>query len=380
MMKKVLYGTTALVAASMLTAGAASAAEKIKLSVGGYYQSVFAVSDSDDLVTVTGTGTTAVTTRTSYQPAKFEQEGEIHFKGETTLDNGLTVGVQVQLEAFSTGDQIDEHFVYLEGGWGRLVVGAENGAAYLAGGSWAASAIVGHGVDSPNFSHHPSTGSASTTTQITTSGDANKITYYTPRLGGFQLGVSYTPDVGGDIGGGGAGRLFAPLIEDNGLEDVIEVGANYSGTFGGVDLGINAGYLTGDAAPNGLVGNVTDPDEWRVGANIGFGGFNLGANYNQQDVNTVVASTANREDESTAFSVGLSYGTGPWTVAAGYLHSELERGVGVSDDELDVYEFGGSYALGPGVTISAGIQYYETETAGLDTETVAGVVALGLGF
>ena len=53
-MKKVLYGTTALVAASMLTAGAASAAEKIKLSVGGYYQSVFAVSDSDDQTTTMG--------------------------------------------------------------------------------------------------------------------------------------------------------------------------------------------------------------------------------------------------------------------------------------------------------------------------------------
>ena len=378
-MKKVLYGTTALVAASMLTAGAASAAEKIKLSVGGYYQSVFAVSDSDDLVTSTtvGTGTTAVVTtnRTSYQPAKFEQEGEIHFKGETTLDNGLTVGVQVQLEAFTTGDQIDEHYVYLEGGWGRLVVGAENGAAYVAGGSWAASAIVGHGVDSPNFSHHPSTGSASTTTQITTSGDANKITYYTPRLGGFQLGVSYTPDVGGDISSGGTGRLFRPLIENTGIEEVWEVGANYSGTFGCVDLGVNAGYLTGNATPQAF-----DPDEWRVGANIGFGGFNLGANYNKQDVTTAVGTTSIREDDSTAYSVGLSYGTGPWNVAFGYLHSELERAVGVPDDERDMYELGGSYALGPGVTISAGVQYYETETAGVDTETVAGVVALGLGF
>lgn len=360
-MKKLLYGTTAIVAASMLGAGAASAAEPITLSISGYYQAAFAVIDADD------------TGRTSYQSTKVAQEGEIHFTGETTLDNGLQVGINVQLEAYTTDDQIDEHYVYLEGGWGRLEIGAENGAAYKAGGSWVPSGIVGHGVDSPNLIHHPGRGSAHTNTQIGTSNDANKISYYTPRMGGFQLGVSYTPDVGDDISGGGSANPRTSLAENGsggaGVEDIFEIGANWSGTFGGVDLGINAGYLTGDENDDNR-----EVDEWRVGGQIGYGGFTLVGNYNDED-------TYDGRDGSQAFSAGLSYGTGPWTVAAGYLHSENDLQVGGGEnDKRDHYEIGASYALGPGVTISGGLQYFETEAAGVTNESTAGIIAMGLDF
>ncbi len=370
-MKKLLYGTTAIVAASMLGAGAASAAEPITLSVGGYYQTYFAVIDADD------------TAGASYQSTKVGQTGEIHFTGETTLDNGLQVGINVQLEAHTTGDQIDEHYVYLEGGWGRLEIGAENGAAYKAGGSWVPSGIVGHGVDSPEHLQHPGQGFAGTATQIGTSNDANKISYYTPRMGGFQLGVSYTPDVGDDIGGGGFASPRTALIENGSggasVEDVFEIGANWSDTFGGVDLGINAGYLTGEANAASV-----DVDEWRVGGQIGYGGFTLVGNYNDQD--TVFGPGGIRvsgPDGGQVFTTGLSYGTGPWTVAAGYLHSETDLPVGQGEnDKRDHYEIGASYALGPGVTISGGLQYYETEagSTGVTNESAAGIIAMGLSF
>ena len=78
-MKKFLYGTTALVASGMV-AGAASAAEPISLGLSGYYTSVLAFSDDD----APGTGDTSV-----------KQDAEIIFSGSTTLDNGLTAGVEV---------------------------------------------------------------------------------------------------------------------------------------------------------------------------------------------------------------------------------------------------------------------------------------------
>jgi outer membrane protein OmpU len=40
-----------------------------------------------------------------------KSDSEVWFKGLTTLDNGLSVGINVQLEANSTGDQIDESFL-----------------------------------------------------------------------------------------------------------------------------------------------------------------------------------------------------------------------------------------------------------------------------
>jgi outer membrane protein OmpU len=40
-----------------------------------------------------------------------KSDSEVWFKGLTTLVNGLSVGINVQLEANSTGDQIDESFL-----------------------------------------------------------------------------------------------------------------------------------------------------------------------------------------------------------------------------------------------------------------------------
>lgn len=52
--------------------------------------------------------------------------------GETTLDNGLTIGVNVQLESFSEADTVDEAYLFLQSPiMGQLIVGDENNAAYL---------------------------------------------------------------------------------------------------------------------------------------------------------------------------------------------------------------------------------------------------------
>ena len=49
-MKKILLGTTAVVAVGMLTAAPAMAAEKIKISVGGYMEQWFGYVSADDEV------------------------------------------------------------------------------------------------------------------------------------------------------------------------------------------------------------------------------------------------------------------------------------------------------------------------------------------
>ena len=113
-MKKVLYGSTALVAAGALAAPAA-AEEGISLSLGGFYTVAFAVQDMDYDSGLGGPGDTNSTTMFA--------NGEVHFKGETTLDNGITFGVRIELEAQSQGDQLDENYAYIEGSFGRLIIG-----------------------------------------------------------------------------------------------------------------------------------------------------------------------------------------------------------------------------------------------------------------
>jgi hypothetical protein len=120
-MKKILMGSTALAALGLAANPAAAQDGKIKLDVAGYYQNFVTYVNQDEPSGV------------NYNPVNVRQEGEIHFKGETTLDNGLTVGFQAQLEAITQGDQMDETYLYFQGGWGRAIMGAENSAPYLMG-------------------------------------------------------------------------------------------------------------------------------------------------------------------------------------------------------------------------------------------------------
>jgi outer membrane protein OmpU len=119
-MKKILYGTSALVAAGALMAPSAHAVEGgIQLGLGGYMNNYFGFGDRDD------------DDGLDYNETSLFSDGEVWFFGSVTLDNGLTWGANVQLEGFASGDQIDENYGFVEGSFGRLLFGSENSAAYL---------------------------------------------------------------------------------------------------------------------------------------------------------------------------------------------------------------------------------------------------------
>ena len=90
-------------------------------SLGGYYRGVAGVM-FDDL------DGAAAGLEDDLRNYVFKQDVEVHFKGETTLDNGLTVGAVVQLEGQTLGDQIDEVYAYFSGGWGELRFGDDDEA------------------------------------------------------------------------------------------------------------------------------------------------------------------------------------------------------------------------------------------------------------
>ena len=236
-MKKAILGTTALVAASVLVAGSVSASEKIKLGVGGYMQSTYYYADYDDNKV---DGVERIDDRVT-------QEGEIHFKGETTLDNGVKFGVQVQLEAYEATDQVDETYIYVEGSFGRALIGSENSAAYLMHYD-APSPVPMYSGDSPNI--YPIGTTA--TTRATMFSDADKITYFTPRFVGLQLGASYVPDGSSETGQHSA---YAPTQVKSGINQGYSIAANYVDKVGAFSVAVSAGYESG--ATSGSIDPIT---------------------------------------------------------------------------------------------------------------------------
>src|SRR5882757_1220782 len=114
-MKKLILGSTALAGIASL-ANAAQASDGIKLDVGGFFQTVYqGVFDKKSEGTFGN----------HHNYDRFLHNAEVHFKGETTLDNGLTVGAHIELEGENAGDQIDKSWVYWSGGFGKVQIGSQ---------------------------------------------------------------------------------------------------------------------------------------------------------------------------------------------------------------------------------------------------------------
>jgi outer membrane protein OmpU len=341
-MKKSLLATTALAAlGAVAVAGSASAAEKIQVTVGGYMQQWFGFADSSKNVNRNNTG--------------FDQktDSEIHFKGVTTLDNGIKVGIHVELEGQTesggAADQIDEQYLFVDGSFGRFLMGSENSASYLMHYS-----IPSHGatLDSGDITDWIAGGdfTGARTNGRGIDNDSEKLTYFTPRFSGFQLGVSYVPAQNQDLDG--------PQNTNDGVrDDGFSVAANFNQSFGDFKLLASAGYqhFGEDDAVAG-----SDLESYQFGLRLGFAGFTLAGTYGEEDrANAAQVFT----DTQETYGLGLSYAAGPMGVSFAYIGSDRDR---ATDAHQDAFELGAKYALGPGVDLKGSVYYLEREAAGVD--------------
>ncbi len=203
-MNKLLLGTTALVGASLLLAGSVDAAKpKVKVNgsivveLGGSSQDLETFQDSAGATTAGPNRGYAINTNS-----------EIHINVSGKTDAGMKWKARVEFETDTNvasqakESAIDELWIKFSGSWGQIHLGNEDGAEDLMhfSGEQAVKKAGAGGVDghwddfigwrevNKRFANEP--------TLKEDSSDGTKISYYTPRVGGLQLGVSFTPDTG----------------------------------------------------------------------------------------------------------------------------------------------------------------------------------------
>ncbi len=361
-MPRALLSTTAL---ALLSAPlSAVAADKISLSLGGYFRAFVVAGSIDDGTGEAGDG---------FRNHGIARESEVYFVGATALDNGLKVGVTVQLEAETSGDQIDESYIWFDGSFGRLELGSQDppGEQRLVG---APGVISGHGVNSPTFFHVPGGANAvgTTSTYVTLTFDRDKVIYFTPRFAGFQFGVSYTPDRTEELG-----FALRPDTTPAQQSEVVEVAGHWQGAVGPADVEAFGAYSEArvEAPPAG----VKDQVMWGLGAEVAWSGFVVGASYRFTNLGTNGPNT-DRED----WNVGIAYGWSAWRVGVAWGHGEVEAGLAGGEDTLDQVEVALRYQAGPGVELFAGGQYVDYDdnlsAPGAENEAVIAIAGTRLSF
>ncbi len=323
-MKKVLLATSALVAAGFVTS--ASAAEW-ETGVSGYYFLGVGVTDSN---AQDGIGVL--------------RDGEFHVNGRLTADNGLTFRARIEVEAFTSGDQIDENWGSVSGSFGTLMIGSNDTVVYenLSGIGiiYAPGARIGY-ADSfalttaagVGFSPFPGTAS-----------DQIGLHYTTPDFMGFKAFAGYHPSNATD----GAADTNNPVFDNGG--EIWNVGASYTGDFGDFSLGLGAGYTDIE----GVAG-----EQISFAANVGFQGFTLAGFY---------------EDDFAGdeFGIGAQYATGPWTIGGGWGHGDS----GATNN--DIVAGWVTYTAAPGVLFTVGLEYADDDTT--NTEDFGGLAFMTLRF
>ena len=378
-MKKLL-STAAICGLAVAVATPAQA--QVSLDLGGWFKGYGFYTDQDDDSGVAG------------ESREFDivRQTEVHFGGETTLDNGLTVGAHIEAE--TDGDDafgVEESYAYFSGGWGRVNFGAEDGAAYLlqveapsADGNLdgirqyvnpvnydaTGAATLGTAIDVNNGDGEIGNGGLDYDQDI--SGYADKLTYLSPIMNGFQVGVSYTPDVVD------ASDEDAENFDDvdQAFGEVYELAARYEGQFNNVGVILGGGYSQKeieDTTAGSVAGDASDDQTaWNLGADFDIGPFGVGISYGEDDFGETEDGAGGTRDDQETLVIGADYTTGPFKLGVSYLDQDgTGNVVGTSGNEgveSDRYTGGVIYTYGPGMTFRGSISHVEHENvAGLTT-------------
>ena len=273
-MRKVLLGTTAIVAVGLLASGVAyaqdeeaapaeepmaeemmaddemmadeamaeeemmeeaPAAEGISVGVGGYYNAAIGFADVDNV--------------SSHSPS-VGQDIEIIISGSTTLDNGMTVGVQANIEGNKAGDALDERKIYFQGSFGELQIGSIESAPQQMGMVSARGSNL-FGVSTPFYTFAAVSATEWDTSLIASSNDGlneednAKIVYFTPSFNGVKLGASYAPS--DTEQGHYGGNVENAKAYGGAYKGQTGIAASYTGDFGDSSFSAMVGYETYEA-------------------------------------------------------------------------------------------------------------------------------------
>jgi hypothetical protein len=331
---------------TMAFAASGSASDGVKLEVGGYFSSSYVAAFDSKKEGHFGNHRTVDAVK---------HDAEVYFSGETTLDNGLTVGARVELVGENDADQIDKSYVFWSGDFGQIRIGSQNDALENQcptppGGTanFSAFSPVGWGSNDPIGSNSYC---------FSADNDSQKILYITPTYSGFQLAVSYTPSANAeDYTQAGVNGAGTPVIAEGTAKHIVTAYLTYA--YEGEDWGLNWGG--GGSWQTGFNRTLDTPDgrnqAYQTSGAVTFGAISVGGVFQYFD-------QAGPDNDIWIAGAGAAYYGDGWGLGLQYSHGNYEGdflGDGNGTEgaiKLNRLVATATYNLAPGIDLDADLGY-----------------------
>lgn len=330
MKRSLVVGCAAIALATV--SGSASADTKFEVLLGGdaFFQGAYVDQDNDQ----------------GLRSTEFTNRVRVTLTPKATTDSGLEYGAHVRLVAGGDNTTIngDRAYIFLNGSFGTVHLGMDTGLS---------DGLANIGPNDEGIAGGPDNGTLAfyvgdlpamfgNLRAVDTWDNGTKISYFSPTFSGFQLAAAYTPQFG-DV------NQSVNRVKNSAFyNDMVEVGALYSGEFGAVTLDLNAFYAVAEAQTG-----VEDLETVQVGGTLGFGAFKVGGTYVWGGDSGYATGTTG-VDDLELWSVGLQYDLAPVILAASYTRA-TGASLGGFDSKADLWQAGVTYNIAPGLT--TGLEY-----------------------
>jgi outer membrane protein OmpU len=368
-MKKFLLATTALV--GFVATSAMADAPTITLGGGVDFQAGF----SSQKKAYKAHGDHAAEAST-----KFAVNSSVSIKAEGKTDYGLTYGGMIQIKGDNThnkydnviganlGDQlyVRRAFVYVDSGFGRMEAGSNDSATLQMEVGPNKFARGSDGIDGDWSSYVNTTagytdGTNTNAAKYITSAHlpfdsghfdsgvnkhANKVTYFTPKISGFQFGTSFTPQTNQS----GTAKSFTNPHSGatTAARNLVNVSLGYENKFDQVGVAANLSGAFGKAVEvrnPSEAQKVRDVKAYSAGLAVSYANFTVGGSIGDfgKSLNYKTA-TDNTSAKAGFYTLGAAYENGPLGLSAGYLNGKQHK------NKSTVLSVSADYSLAPGFT------------------------------
>ena len=285
------------------------------------------------------------------------QDHEVVISFSNKTDTGLTVSGRYDMDG--DAGTVDESSITVSGGFGSITMGANDGVS---------DAFGVNEQDLINDESHLSRFSptafadalAATTTgvmtnagEVSVSGDANKIAYITPAMGGFKAGYS-----------------IADAGVDTASNDTTEVGLSYTMPMDGGSLLFEYNQVKRDSTAT-----IEEIQATNMGVTATLGALSMIASSGQFEEATAGSNVLTEDGEATGFAIKYDMGGG-MTIAASVMESEDSADASAAGDKekysANIAEV--SYTIAPGLKANLTYNDFDYKAGGSGLAAEAGSI------